>query len=254
MADAPTLFDPSGLDDNFSVRGGNVISARDLAIAARALLADPRLAPIVARPITEFTGPDGLAHRLINHNKLLTRYAGAIGMKTGYTKKSGHGLIAAATRNGRTEIVVVLNAVDTYGWAAQLLDAAFALPVPPNADRLPAIRPALHIAAAPLELTATPAADTPIDDPADVTASTTEKASAGGLPIVVRAVLWVFAALFAAWCVLRARVAIRRQRRRHKRAHARVHRHVHRRRDPQLTPHYRPEDELAERFHTAGRR
>src|SRR5205085_11628192 len=107
--------DPAGLDDNFSVRGGNMISARDLAIAARALLANNRLAPIVAQHVTTFTGPDGVAHRLTNHNKMLTLYPGTIGMKTGYTRKSGRGLVAAATRNGRTQIALLLNVGDTYG-------------------------------------------------------------------------------------------------------------------------------------------
>ena len=53
--------------------------------------------------------------------------------------------LAAATRNGRTEIAVVLDVGDTYGWAGQLLDAAFAAPVPSSADRLPAIPPALRL-------------------------------------------------------------------------------------------------------------
>ncbi len=52
MADRPQLQDPSGLDDEFSVGGGNRISARDLAIAARAVLAEPRLAPIVSTACT----------------------------------------------------------------------------------------------------------------------------------------------------------------------------------------------------------
>ena len=97
LADSPELHDPSGLDDEFSVGGGNKVSARDLAIAARAVLAEPRLAPIVASPVYSFTGGDGIAHRLGNHNRLLRTYPGAVGMKTGYTKRSLHSLVAAAT-------------------------------------------------------------------------------------------------------------------------------------------------------------
>lgn len=251
MADAPTLHDPSGLDDSSSVRGGNLISARDLAIAARALLTDPRLAPIVARPVTEFIGPDGVPHRLTNHNKLLTRYPGAVGMKTGYTKKAGRGLIAAATRDGRTEIVVVLDAVDTYGWATQLLDSAFATPVPPRADRLPAIRPSLRIAPAPVPVATATTTQAPVSA---LTAVQPATSNSDEPSIVVIGGLWALGALVAAWSALRARVVIRRHRRRRKRAHARVHRHVNRRRDPQLTPHYKPRQELAERFHSATRR
>jgi D-alanyl-D-alanine carboxypeptidase (penicillin-binding protein 5/6) len=249
MADAPTLQDPAGLDDNFSVRGGNLISARDLAIAARAVLDEPRLAPIVARPITEFTDPNGVPHRLVNHNKMLTRYAGAVGMKTGYTRKAGRGLIAAATRNGRTEIVVVLDAADTYGWAGQLLDAAFAAPVPPGGDRLPAIAPKLHIKAAQVPATT--------NAPAGAITNTRRAANtrdATGVPLVVRLGLFAVAVLAATWCALRARVLVRRHRRRRKRANARVRRHVNRRRDPELTPHYKPHSDHADRFHEAGRR
>ncbi len=192
---------------------------------------------------------------------MLTRYAGAIGMKTGYTKKAGRGLIAAATRNGRTQIVVVLNVVDMYGWAAQLLDAAFATPVPAHADRLPAIRPALRIAPAPLVVTTSPKAVigtdpavAAIDNPTDVeVAVATSEDKSSGMPLIVRSLLWTVAALAAAWCVLRARVVFLRQRRRRRRANARVRRHVNRRRDPQLTPHYRPQEDMADRFHTAGR-
>ena len=138
MEDSPVLQDPSGLDDEFSVGGGNLVSARDLAIATRALLAEPVLADMVARREYRFLGGDGIQHRLINHNRLLRTYPGAVGVKTGYTKKSGHGLIAAARRNGRTIIVVVIDAIDTYGAATALLDKGFATSAAGHrGDRLP---------------------------------------------------------------------------------------------------------------------
>jgi D-alanyl-D-alanine carboxypeptidase len=254
FADAPTLQDPSGLDDNFSVGGGNLISARDLAIATRALLAEPRLAPIVAEPISRFTDPGGIPHRLVNHNKLLTRYAGAIGVKTGFTKKAGRGLIAAATRNGSTKIAVVLGVGDTYGWAASLLDNAFATPLPSTGDRLPAIRPALRLKAAASSVTAAPAVTQQQTDSQAIAA--TPVAAHGdqqGLPLPLTIGLVVVAALALAVVVLRARVLIRRRYRRRRRATARVRRHVNRRRHPRLTPHYEPHDQLADRFHAAGR-
>lgn len=247
MADAPTLQDAAGLDDSFSVRGGNLISARDLAIAARAVLAEPRLADIVRRPISEFVGPDGIHHRLVNHNKMLTRYPGAVGMKTGFTRRAGRGLIAAATRDGRTEIAVVLNVADTYGWAGQLLDAAFAQPVPRTGDRLPAIRPGLHLAPAPASVTSDAVAHA-------TTASAKLPAARGGEPIVLRLVIVMLALLVVLWCMLRARVVVRRHRRHRRRANATVRRQVHRRRNPHLTPHYRPDEQLSERFYTAARK
>ncbi len=50
MEDDPVVRDPAGFDDVRSVSGGNQLSARDLAIAARAFLADPVLAGIVRHP------------------------------------------------------------------------------------------------------------------------------------------------------------------------------------------------------------
>jgi D-alanyl-D-alanine carboxypeptidase (penicillin-binding protein 5/6) len=142
MQDAPVLQDPAGLDDAESVGGGNLVSARDLAIAARALLATPDLADAVSQREYRFDGVDGVAHRLINHNRLLRLYAGAIGMKTGYTKRAGQCLIAAARRDGRTIITVVLKANgSTYDPSMALLDKGFATPLAAesSADRLPAV-------------------------------------------------------------------------------------------------------------------
>ena len=246
MADAPTLQDPAGLDDYSSIHGGNLVSARDLAIAARAVLAEPRLASIVASPVSEFVGPDGIHHRLINHNKLLTRYPGAIGMKTGFTRKAGRGLIAAATRNGRTEIAVVLNVVDTYGWAARFLDDAFARPVPSAGDRLPAIQRGTRITVAKPALATDPVVRTA---PASATLP-----AAHGTPVVLRLLIVSLAVLVVVWCVLRARVVMRRHRRRRRRAHAQVKHQVHRHRNPELTPHYRPREDMADRFHTTVRK
>jgi D-alanyl-D-alanine carboxypeptidase (penicillin-binding protein 5/6) len=143
LEDHPVLRDPSGLDDEFSVDGGNLLSARDLAIAARALLRYPTLAPIVATPEFRFDGGDGKPHVLRNHNRLLVTYPGAVGIKTGATKRAGRSLVAAATRDGRTMIVVVIHAVDTYASATALLDQGFATPPAALAslDHLPDVSP-----------------------------------------------------------------------------------------------------------------
>lgn len=126
LADHPILHDPAGLDDDSSVDGGNLISARDLAIATRAFLSDPLLAGIVRLPNYHFAGGDGRPHVVYNHNAFLTIYPGAIGVKTGYTERSGHSLIAAATRNGRTLAVVVIGTGDPVGVATAALDKGFA--------------------------------------------------------------------------------------------------------------------------------
>lgn len=142
LQDAPILADPAGLDDNFSVNGGNVISARDLAIIGRAVLAQPLLAQVVATKVYSFVGPDGAHHRLGNHNKLLTMYPGAIGLKTGYTSKAGEDLISAARRGNRTILAVVLGAPNLYKDTATLLDRGFAMAAPAaGADVLPVVHP-----------------------------------------------------------------------------------------------------------------
>jgi D-alanyl-D-alanine carboxypeptidase (penicillin-binding protein 5/6) len=118
--------DPAGFDDSASFNGGSRVSAYDLAVAARNFLAVPELVAIAALPEYGFHGPSGRQHRLLNHNKLLRRYPGAIGLKTGYTRQAGHTFVGAARRDGRTMIAVVLNTDDTYGSAAALLDFGFA--------------------------------------------------------------------------------------------------------------------------------
>ncbi len=143
MQDPQTWRDPAGLDDEHSVGGGNLVSARDLAIAGRAFLADPWLSPISAKPRYRFTAPSGVVHDALNHNKLvLGRYPGAMGGKTGYTRKAGNGLLASAQRNGRTMVAVVMDTKDAYGFTSQLLDRGFATPVAAQRglDRLPPLR------------------------------------------------------------------------------------------------------------------
>lgn len=126
-----TLGDPAGLDDETSYKGGPFMSAYDLAIAARNALTVPDIAKWAAMHEYSFVDPSGTQHRLVNHNKMLpgggADYLGAIGFKTGFTNRAQHTLVAAATRDGRTLIAVILGSPDSgYQEAASLLDAAFA--------------------------------------------------------------------------------------------------------------------------------
>lgn len=63
---------------------------------------------------------------MVNHNKMLRLYDGAVGVKTGFTKKSGRCLVSAAERNGRRLIAVTLNAPDDWNDQMQMLDDGFA--------------------------------------------------------------------------------------------------------------------------------
>lgn len=111
-----SFANPSGLDheDHYS-------TAYDMALLARTCLADETLAEIVGtKSITLGT------RMFTNHNKLLWRYEGCVGMKTGYTEKAGRTLVSAARRDGMTLICVTLNDPDDWVDHAALLDQAFA--------------------------------------------------------------------------------------------------------------------------------
>jgi D-alanyl-D-alanine carboxypeptidase (penicillin-binding protein 5/6) len=137
--------DPAGFDGTEGFNGGSRVSAYDLAIAARNFMSVPDLAAIVALREFRFDGPDGMAHVLYNHNKLLARYSGATGLKTGYTSLAGSTFVGTAARDGRRMIAVVLNTTNMYGIAAALLDKGFATPA--DAPGLGMVLPAVRVQA-----------------------------------------------------------------------------------------------------------
>ena len=108
---------PNGLNEE-----GHYSSARDMALLARACLANESLAQMVSTRTISLEG-----RTFTNHNKLLWRYEGCIGLKTGFTEKAGRTLVSAAQREGVTLIAVTLN--DPNDWAdhAALLDYGFSL-------------------------------------------------------------------------------------------------------------------------------
>ena len=111
-----SFANPSGLNAE-----GHCSTARDLALLARACLAQPELAKIVATKAITLEG-----RAFVNHNKLLWRYPGCVGMKTGFTKQAGRTLVSAAEREGMTLICVTLHDPDDWADHAALLDWAFA--------------------------------------------------------------------------------------------------------------------------------
>lgn len=99
------FYNPHGLPHD-----GQVTSARDMAILARALLTEfPE-----HRSIFSITALKLGKQTIRTHNKLLERFKGADGMKTGFICNSGFNMVATATRNGRTLIAVVLGAYTTH--------------------------------------------------------------------------------------------------------------------------------------------
>ena len=62
---------------------------------------------------------------LKNHNRLLWRYPGCDGVKTGYTKAAGRILVSSAVRNGRRLICVTINDPDDWNTHCSLLNRGF---------------------------------------------------------------------------------------------------------------------------------
>lgn len=109
---------PTGLGDTAW------LSPRDLATLSRTALDDPHFASISARARVDL--PD--LGTVPSRNGLLEDYPGAYGVKTGYTIAAGRCLIAAAERDGRRLIAVVMGSdgpTDHFVDAARLLDFGF---------------------------------------------------------------------------------------------------------------------------------
>src|SRR6202140_15965 len=115
-----SYVNPNGLPAD-----GQITSARDLAILARAIIRDlPEYEYFVHIPSIRF------GRKVTqNFNKLIGRYPGADGFKTGFICASGYNLVASATRNGKRLIAVVLGASSGQMRAvraAQMLERGFA--------------------------------------------------------------------------------------------------------------------------------
>jgi D-alanyl-D-alanine carboxypeptidase len=113
------FVNPNGLPD-----GGQIMSARDLAILARALIHEfPEYSSYWHIPAIKF------GRRVVrNYNPLLGRYPGTDGMKTGFICASGYNLVATASRDNKQLIAVVLGAPSGAARAvkaAELLETGF---------------------------------------------------------------------------------------------------------------------------------
>ena len=117
-----TFRNACGLDTE-----GHLSTARDVAVLSRYLLN-------TCPELLHYTGiwTDSLRNgqtQLVNTNKLLRRYSGITGLKTGTTSGAGVCISASATRDGLTLIAVVLgspSSADRFHSATTLLDYGFA--------------------------------------------------------------------------------------------------------------------------------
>ena len=112
---------PHGLDSE-----NHYTSAHDLAIISAYAISNPQFKEICSTKKVRIDS--SLESRiLINHNKFLSMYDGCIGIKTGYTKKSGRSLATAVERDGSTLICVTINAPDDWNDHKKLFDYGFSL-------------------------------------------------------------------------------------------------------------------------------
>ena len=111
-------------------------TARDMATLARALIRDfPKYYELFSTK--EFVYK-GRRHR--NHNRLLRKYAGADGIKTGYIRASGFNLAASVRRNGRRLIAVVFGGKTPRSrdrHITKLLDRGFVKLASAGPDKIP---------------------------------------------------------------------------------------------------------------------
>ena len=119
--------DTHAVNDNGLDARGQVTSAYDLALIARAGMQLPAFRQYVATKRSSIRGAKPRTRIAIStHDKLLWNYDGAIGIKNGFTVAARATFVGAATRGGHTLVVTLLRTNPRY-WpeAAGLLDWGF---------------------------------------------------------------------------------------------------------------------------------
>lgn len=110
---------PHGLDDK-----EHYTTAAELAKIAAEALRNPTIKEIAATYKKTFS-TEQRTRTYVNHNKLLRLYDGAIGVKTGFTKRSGRCLVGAAERDGLILVSVTLDAPDDWRDHEAMLDFGY---------------------------------------------------------------------------------------------------------------------------------
>lgn len=114
------FMNPHGYDQD-----GHYTTARDMALIAQTAMKNVLFAEMVAAKTREVPWGDGGRHLFINHNKLLNRYPGTVGIKTGFTDLAGHSLASAVRRDGTLLIAVLLGSPAHYDESIALYDWGF---------------------------------------------------------------------------------------------------------------------------------
>lgn len=112
---------PSGLDHE-----NHYSTAYDLALLGSYAMENESFYNICSKKKVEvpFNEPDKIA-MLCNENRMLNRYDGCVGIKTGFTKTAGRCLVSCAEREKLRLVAVTLNAGDDWNDHEKLLDYGF---------------------------------------------------------------------------------------------------------------------------------
>lgn len=116
-----SFTNPHGLDDE-----NHYTTAYELGIITCYAMENDVFCDIVNTKIKTIEGlENGINRTLKNHNKMLTLYDNADGVKTGFTKKCGRCLVSSATKDGLQLVAVTLNAPDDWNDHKSMLDFGF---------------------------------------------------------------------------------------------------------------------------------
>lgn len=112
---------PSGLDNE-----NHYSTAYDMALLGRYAVKNPVFKFVCSsKSISLSYGNPPYRRTLYNHNRLLESYKYALGIKTGFTKKSGRCLVSYAEKDGTGLIAVTLNAPNDWNDHKLMLDYGF---------------------------------------------------------------------------------------------------------------------------------
>lgn len=112
---------PSGLDS-----GEHYSTAYDMALLGREAVSNSKFLSVCSKQKATLTyGNPPYQRTLYNHNKLLDYYDYALGIKTGFTKKSGRCLVSYAKKDGVGLVAVTLNAPNDWQDHKLMLDYGF---------------------------------------------------------------------------------------------------------------------------------
>ncbi len=101
--------------------------ARDMATMYQRIMQSPHYGDFNQVWMYDLTHPSGRVTGLTNTNKLIRRYQGCLGGKTGFTNEAGHCITVAAKRGDLQPIAVIIGASDSktrFNESSALLDYA----------------------------------------------------------------------------------------------------------------------------------